>query len=70
MATDYVVNVHHPKIMRSILGQILATGNVIGTATPGRTVLAVTVDNWLFDELATFGTDMEDHESEPEEDDE
>ena len=52
--------------MRSILAGIVETGDVIGTAGPGRTVLAVTVDNWLSDELAALGTDLEDHE--PEED--
>lgn len=65
----YIPNVHHPDVMRGILEGILATGDVIGTAGPGRTVLAVTVDDWMFDELAGFGADLEDCEPEPIEDD-
>ena len=66
-AASYLPNVHHPEIMRSILEQILATGDVVGAAGPGRTILGVTVDNWLFDALAAFGTDLEDLEPEPSE---
>ena len=40
---------------------ILATGDVIGTAGPGRTVLAVMFHDWLMDELAAFGAGLEDH---------
>ena len=47
-------NVHHPEIMRSILAGIVETGDVIGTDGPSRAVLAVTVDNWLIDELAAL----------------
>ena len=65
-ATGYVPSIHHPEIMRSILAGIVETGDVIGAAGPGRTVLAVTVGNWLSDELAALGSDLEDHE--PEED--
>ena len=50
--------------MRSILEQIVETGDVIGTAGPGRTIIAVTVDNWFIDELAALGTDHEDMEPE------
>ena len=39
--TGYVPNVHHPEVMRSILAGIVETGDVIGTAGPGRIVLAV-----------------------------
>ena len=60
--SGYVPNVHHPEVMRSILEGIVETGDVIGTAGPGRTILAVTVDNWVIDELAAVGTDLEDHE--------
>ena len=35
----------------------------------GRVVLAVAVDEWLFDELAAFGTKLEDLEPEPDEKD-
>ena len=35
-ATGYLPNVHHPEVMRSILEQIVATGDVIGAA--GRAV--------------------------------
>ena len=65
----YLPNVHHPEVMRSILEQIVATGDVIGAAGPGRTILAVTIDNWLIDELATLASDLEDCEPEPVEDD-
>ena len=68
MATSgYVPNIHHPEIMRSILAGIVETGDVIGTAGASRTILAVTVDNWLIDELAALGTDLEDCEPEPDE---
>ena len=58
----YILNVHHPDVMRGILENILDTGDVIGSAGPGRTVLAVTIEDWLFDALAAFGTDLEDLE--------
>ena len=57
-----IPNMHHPDVMRGILEGILSTGDVIGTGGPGRTVLAVTVDDWLFDALAGFGADLEDCE--------
>jgi hypothetical protein len=69
MAVGYVPNVHHPDVLRAILQGIVKTGDVLGAAGPGRTVLAVTVDNWLIDELATVGADIEDHEPEPNEKD-
>ena len=40
----------------------METGDVIGTAGPRRTILAVTVDNWVIDVLAALDTDLEDHE--------
>ena len=65
MATSgYVPNIHHPDVMRSILEQIVNTGDVLGSAGPGRTILAVTVDNWLIDELAALGSDLADREPE------
>ena len=70
MATSgYVPNIHHPKIMSSILEDIVKTGDVLGTAGHGRTILAVTVDNWLIDEFAALGANQEDREPEPNEDD-
>ena len=69
MAIGYVPNVHHPDVLRAILQGIVETGDVLGAAGPGRTVLAVTVDDWLLDELAVLGADTEDHEPEPDEDD-
>jgi hypothetical protein len=63
-AAGYALKVHHPEVMRSILEQIVETGDVIGTAGPDRTVIAVTVDNWFIDELAALGTDHEDMEPE------
>jgi hypothetical protein len=66
----YVPNVHHPEIMRAILQEIVETGDVIGAAGPGQTVLAVTIDNWLIDELASLGADLEESESEVVEDEE
>ena len=53
-------NIHHPDVMRSILAGIVDTGDVIGPAGPGQTILAVTVDNWLIDELAALGSDVAD----------
>ena len=65
MATSgYVPNVHHPDVIRSILEQIVDTRDVIGAAGPSQTILAVTVDNWLIDELATLGGDLADREPE------
>jgi hypothetical protein len=42
---------------------------VLGQDASGRTILAVAVDAWLFDELAAFGTELEDLEPEPDEED-
>ena len=65
MATSvYVPNIHQPDVMRSILARIVDTGDVIGAAGPGQTILAVTVDNWLIDELAALGGDAADREPE------
>ena len=66
--TGYVANVHHPEVMRGILEQVLATGDVLGHDSSGRIVLAVAVEPWLFDAFAEFGTDEEDNEPEPDED--
>ena len=62
--SGYVPNIHHPDVMRSILEQIVDTGDVIGPAGPGQTILAVTVDNWMIDELAALGSDLADREPE------
>lgn len=61
----HLPNIHPPDVMRGILEQILATGDVIGSDDPGRTVLAVTVDNWLLNERAALGTELEDCGPEP-----
>jgi hypothetical protein len=65
----FVPNLGHPEIMRAILANVLATGDVIGRDRKGRIVLAVAVEAWLFDELAAFGTELENLEPEPDEDD-
>ena len=64
VTSGYVPNIHHPNVMRSILEQIVDTGDVLGSAGPGRTILAVTVDNWMIDELAALGSDLADREPE------
>jgi hypothetical protein len=64
IAADCVPDVHHPDVMRAILEGVVETGDVLGTAGPGRTILAVTVDDWLIDESAVFGADVEDREPE------
>ncbi len=48
---------------------MLATGDVLGHDSQGSIVLAVSVEPWLFDAFAEFGTDLEDDEPEPDEDD-
>ena len=58
----YGLNLAHPDILRAILSRIVETGDVIGRAGPRRTVLAVTVDDWLVDELAALGAGAEDRE--------
>jgi hypothetical protein len=65
----FVPNLGHPEIMRAILANVLATGDVLGRDQAGRIVLAVVVDGWLFDELAAFGTELEDLEPKADEDD-
>jgi len=61
----YGLNLDHSEILRAILARIVETGDVIGRAGPGRTVLAVTVEDWIADELAAIGADGEDREEEP-----
>ena len=64
VTSGYVPNIHHPNVMRSILEQIVDTGDVLGSAGPGRTILAITIDNWMIDELAALGSDLADREPE------
>ena len=45
------------------------SSTVQASGTSGRTILAVTVDNWLIDEFAALGTDLEDCEPDPPEGD-
>jgi hypothetical protein len=42
---------------------------VLGQDEGGRTILAVAINDWLFDELAVFGTGLEDLKPEPDEED-
>jgi hypothetical protein len=65
----FVPNLGHPEIMHAVLANVLATGDVLSRDQARRMVLAVAVDAWLFDELAAFGTDLEDLEPEPAEED-
>jgi hypothetical protein len=55
--------------MRAVLSGILATGDVLDRDEFDRTIIAVAVENWHFDELAVFGTELEDLEPEPDEED-
>jgi hypothetical protein len=65
----FTLNLGRPEVVRSILAQILGTGDVLGRDQAGRTVLAVSVEDWLFDALAAFNAELEDLEPEPDEDD-
>ena len=65
----FTLNLGHPELMRSILAQILGTGDVLGRDEAGRTVLAVAVEDWLFDELAAPDAALEDPEPELDEED-
>ena len=54
--------------MHAILEGIVETGN--RAAGPGRTILAITVDNWLIDEIRPARRrPREDREPEPDEED-
>ena len=44
LPAGYLPNVHHPEIMRGILEQVLATGDVLGYDGEGRIVMAVGVE--------------------------
>jgi hypothetical protein len=61
--SGYVPKVHHPDVLRAILCGIVETGDVRGTAGPGRTVLTNMIDDCLIDELVV-GTDLDDRELE------
>ena len=63
-AAQWLPNDHHPDVMRAILAGIIETCDALGAAGPGRTVLAVTVDSRPLDELAAFGSDLDDREPE------
>jgi hypothetical protein len=65
----FILNFEHPEIMRAVLAQIVRTGDVLGRAGPGRTILAVAVDDWVIDELAALQAEGEDGEAEADEDD-
>jgi hypothetical protein len=65
-----MLNPTHPDILYALLQQIVAAGDVLGTAGRGRTVLAVTIDDWLIDEMAAIAAEQEDMEDDmPAEDD-
>lgn len=58
---------------KSVLHQLLQHGDVAGRTADGRTVLQLSVDDWLLEELCTFDADaedLEDAEGEPEPDQE
>lgn len=59
----YTLNLDHPEVLRAILGGIVGTGDVIGRDGPRRTVLAVTIDDWLLDALAAIDAGQEDLEA-------
>jgi hypothetical protein len=65
----FVPNLAHREVTRAILANPLATGDVLGRDEGGRTILAVAINDWLFDELAVFGTGLEDLKPEPDEED-
>ena len=65
----FTLDLGHPEIMRTILAQVLATGDVIGRDAQGRTVLTVAVEDWLFDAMAALDADLEDLEPEPDDED-
>ena len=65
----FTLDLGHPEIMRMILAQVLATGDVIGRDAQGRTVLVVAVEDWLFDAMAALDADLEDLEPEPDDED-
>jgi hypothetical protein len=57
----YGLNLDHPEILKAILAGILETGGAIDQEGR-RTVLAVAVDDWLFDELAAVGAEEREEE--------
>ncbi len=60
----FALNLEHPAVLRAVLAQVVRTGDVLGPAGPGRTLLAVAVDDWVIDELAALGAAAEDLEPE------
>ena len=57
MEVRYGLDLDHPEILKAILTRIVEAGDVIGRAGPRQTVLAVTVDDRLVDELAALGAE-------------
>lgn len=51
-----------PGVAKAVLANILAHGDVLGRDEEGRTVLAVAVEDWLFDHLAALGVEDEDRD--------
>jgi hypothetical protein len=57
----YGLNLDHPDILKAILMGILENGDAVAQEG-GRTVLTLTVDDWLMDELAVVGVDEREDE--------
>jgi hypothetical protein len=56
---------------RAILNHVLEHGDIAGRDAVGRRVIALAVDDWLFEWLMTFdagGEELEDDDSEPDDD--
>lgn len=56
--------------IRDTLQMILETGDIVGEDRNGRTLLQLTLNEIQLEELAVFGTELEDLEADPTEDDE
>jgi hypothetical protein len=50
---------------RIALNRMLETGDVVGRDQHGRTVIMVAVEDWMFDWLMAHGSEAEDLEPEP-----
>ena len=71
-----VVSIHGPDagaFAKSVLYHLLQQGDIAGRDAAGRTVLQLSIDDWLLDELCAFDSDaaeLEDADGEPESDQE
>jgi hypothetical protein len=67
---SFVLNLGHPARGRARrAGPGVATGDVLGRGATKRTVLVVSVEDWMVDALAALGAGDENREPEPDEDD-